>query len=344
MIKFPRVSHLLKIDLRRFGKIKFAVFKITSLLLTHKILIMVLIFLSLVAGALIGIRNHFISQINIAQLNNSSPPPLNYSPEPEITEEASDSGSVSDDDSSVLGTSTRVETYIPIYYPSLTPDPTYTPTPQPTPTPAPTSTPTSIPVSINSTSTPSISTSTSSSSSAKNCSNLGTSPGVATAWYSQASTPQEVNDTTTINIELRDCNNNIAPVVDTLTISQSSGPASTVNGNSPPISIETRNGKASFTVKSQTSGTAVYIVRNTTKSFNVTDPNNKHPKVTFNISTPVPSATPAPSTAPSPSPSPIASTLSTSPTSSQSPVPTSSPVSSPSQTSSATPTPSSLEN
>lgn len=322
MLKFPKVPHFLKINLIKLRKVKSIASKVIALLLAHKILILILILLSLVVAVLIQLRNNYISQLKIDQVESSQSPVLSFSPVPENIEIASDSASSRD--TSVLGITTEEKsTYKPIYYPrpSPVPTPTYTPIPQPTNTPTPVS------LSSNTSST----SSSSSNSSAKTCASLGTSPGIPTAWYSQASTQQTVGSTATINIELRDCNNNIAPVSDTLTITQSSGPGTTVNGNSPPISIEARNGQVSFTVKSLTSGTAVYIVRDTTKSFNVTDPNNKHPQVTFTISTP----SPTPTSTPSPSPSPSSSST---PIPTVTPTPSSTP--SPSPTSSATATPS----
>lgn len=326
-----KIQKIKKTKKSKIGKIKlfqaklkafFEMYKLRShqyvlFLNRYKIQVAIFLFISIVGSSLISSRNNFISQVKRPSALDVSSQILSPSPIPEATQLLSDRPYGPDLD--VLGIATEKETqYIPppIYIPKPLPTPIYTPVPLPTRTPT--------PVVIT---YPSTNTSSSSSSGGKNCSNLGTSPGVATAWYSQASTPQTVEHTATITLELRDCNNNFAPVSDTLTISQSSGPSTTVNGSKPPISIEASNGRASFTVKSQTSGTAVYMVRNTTKSFYVTDPNNKHPQVTFNIA-----ATPTAAPTASPSPSPAATS---SPLPSETPATTSSPT----PVSSSTPTP-----
>lgn len=306
------------------GKVKPIAFKSASTILAHKILILFLIALSLAAGVLFQLRANFIAETKIDKDSNSSLSVLIPTPAPE-SQAASESAT--EPEPSVLGISTEVPTFKPVYFPPL---PTFSPIPVPTSYAVSlTATPTPVVVSSSPTT---VSTSSSSSSSGHTCSSMGVSPGVPTEWYSQASKPQTVSSTATINIELKDCNNRTALVVETLTISQSSGPATTVNGSSPPISIVTSNGRASFTVKAQTSGTAVYIVR-TSKSFDVTDIDEDNPQVTFTISAPTPSpasnaASPTPS--PSPSPSPSASSSPASSTAAPTPSPTAS----------ATPTPS----
>lgn len=285
--------------------------KTTSRFKTHKLLIIVLTVLLIVGGGGIGVRNYFISKIKIAQQNNSNTSFSNYSPLPN-SPEPSTSPSPSDtpappDNRYVLGASTYSAPSVPTPSPSSLPTPVYNPTPAPIYTPAPSSAP-----------------QVTAPAPAHSCASMGISPGVPTAWYSETSSPQTVTNTATINIQLLDCNNNTAPVSVSLTITQFSGPSTTVNGYSPPMAIETINGQASFTVKSQTSGTAVYVVR--TPSFTVTDPNNHNPQVTFTI------------TAPSPTPSPTSSPTPTS-TPTSTPTPSASPTSSPSPSNTPTPTP-----
>lgn len=317
IFKLSKFPHTPNFNFKNLKKVKSIPIKVIALLVAYKMLIIVLIFLSLAAGALIVSRNHFIAQIKTTKDSNFSPPILSYSPAPDVSIAVA-SESAASPDTEVLGISTEKTTYTPIYKPTAIPTPTYKPVPIPTST--------STPVVSSSLTTPvSTPTSSSSNSSGHTCASMGVSPGVATAWYSQTSTPQIVgSNTATITIELRDCNDTIAQVSDTLTITQTSGPKTTVNGSSPPISIEATNGKAFFTIKSQTSGTAVYTVRDTSKSFNVTDPNNKPPEVTFNISAAASTPTPSPSSSSTPTVTPTpSSTPSPKPISSSTPVPSS---------------------
>lgn len=287
------------------GRIKTIFGKAISLLINHKFLIIFLTSFLIVGGVVIWTRSYLISKIKIAQSDTSGTSLPSYSLVPDSPDISSNNPSPTDTpspaDNGVLGISADS-----LSTPTPFPDPTYTPIPKPSPTPI---------VVVTPSPTTSV-TSLASSGSPHSCANTGESPGIPTFWYSETSSLQTVSDTATININLYDCNNSITSVSDTLTITQSSGPGTTVNSSSLPITIKTTNGQASFTVSSQIAGTAVYIVTDTTRSFAVTDPNNNPPRVTFTISAPTstptptptstltPTPTPSPSDTPTPSPSP----------------------------------------
>jgi hypothetical protein len=122
-----------------------------------------------------------------------------------------------------------------------------------------------------------------------------TNPGVPTAFNSEA-IPSSSGNSGTIEIQLLDCNNNFAPVNDTLTLSiNNSDPGVLVNGSSPSVTMSAQSGHATFNIKSQNSVTDTFTVRDTTHSFNVTDPHNHSPSLTFSgggSSNPTPSPTP----------------------------------------------------
>ncbi len=109
--------------------------------------------------------------------------------------------------------------------------------------------------------------------------------GDPTAFNSEAivsSTTSQVGSSVTITIELFDCNNNFAPVNDSLTITLSNTDGSArINGSPAPITIQAQNGKATFTVLSSNAGTDTFVVTDTSRPFTVTDPHNKNPAVTF---------------------------------------------------------------
>jgi hypothetical protein len=136
-------------------------------------------------------------------------------------------------------------------------------------------------------------------------------------------------------VDIRDCNRNDVNN-DTVQISLSSGDNSVqINGNNLPYTLQSQNGKASFSVTSSNAGTYVFVVQDTSAGFTVTDPNNHPPSVVFNnpsAPTPQPTSTPAsatptpatgatPTQNPVPLPTPTSSTLPT-PTSIVSPLPT----------------------
>lgn len=155
---------------------------------------------------------------------------------------------------SILGTSedlqlTNVE--VP-YYPPVTLYPVITQIPLPTPTPyqfTPTTT-----------------------SSSSSCTGQ---PTVDNSQVYVTPTSTAVGNSASIEVDLQDCNNVIAPVSDLLKISLVSGNATF------PSSVETKNGKVTFSVTSATDTTATFLITDTTRSFAVTTPGYHNPSVTF---------------------------------------------------------------
>lgn len=113
--------------------------------------------------------------------------------------------------------------------------------------------------------------------------------GTPTAYNSEAIVSagvSTVNNPVTIEIQLLDCRNNYAPVNDDLKISLSNSDATArINGGSSPANIKAQNGKATVTVNSQTNITDTFVITDTTRQFNVTDPHNHNPSVTFSNNT-----------------------------------------------------------
>ncbi len=158
-------------------------------------------------------------------------------------------------------------------------------------------------------------------------SNSGSCAGTPRGFNSEAISTSNSNNTGSIAIQLLDCNNNLAPVSDTLTISLNTTDSSlTINGSTPSVTVQTLNGQTTFSLISTINGTDTFTVADTTRGFNVTDSGNHNPSVTFSNS----SATPTPSASPTASP-----TSSPSPTATASPTP--SPTASASQTASPSP-------
>ena len=160
-------------------------------------------------------------------------------------------------------------------------------------------------------------------------SNCSTASGVANSWYSDVypASPVTANtgSTVTFTVKIRDCNQNMVSS-DSITISQTSNDLGlTINGSSPPATIQVQNGQATFTVTSQNAGTDTLKVQDTTSNFTVTDTGNNNPSIIFSGSstsnpTPIPSASPTSSPTGSPTPTPSASPTS-SPTGSPTPTP-----------------------
>ena len=94
-----------------------------------------------------------------------------------------------------------------------------------------------------------------------------------------------VGSSVSIEVDLQDCNNTIAPVSDSLTITLVSGDAGTkINGSSSPVTIQTQNGKATFSVSSPNVTTATFTINDNTRSFAVTTPGYHNPSVSFTSS------------------------------------------------------------
>ena len=99
--------------------------------------------------------------------------------------------------------------------------------------------------------------------------------------YVSPSTVQ-VGNAATISVELMGCNNTASPVSDSLKIELVSGDSGTkINGASLPVTIETKNGKVSFSVTSSVATTATFLITDTARSFPVTMPGYHNPSVTF---------------------------------------------------------------
>lgn len=109
--------------------------------------------------------------------------------------------------------------------------------------------------------------------------------GTPTAYNSEAivsSSSTQINNAVNISIQLLDCNNNYGPVDDTLTVTLSNSDASArINGSSSPISVKAQNGQVSVSVNSQNAGTDTFVIHDVTRNFDVTDPHNHNPSVTF---------------------------------------------------------------
>ena len=117
-----------------------------------------------------------------------------------------------------------------------------------------------------------------------------TCAGTPTAYNSEANVSTSstlVGNSASITIQLLDCNNSTAPVSDSLTISLTSGgDASTrINGSAAPITIQTQNGTATFSVSAQNPTVDTFVVTDTTRSFAITDPKNNNPTITFSNNT-----------------------------------------------------------
>lgn len=108
--------------------------------------------------------------------------------------------------------------------------------------------------------------------------------GTATESNSQvylSSKSVQVGGIVTITVELRDCNNNLASN-DALKISlQNSDSTAKINGQSSSVTINAENGKASFTVTSQTAGTDTFLITDTNQNFTVTMPGYHNPSIIF---------------------------------------------------------------
>jgi hypothetical protein len=162
-------------------------------------------------------------------------------------------------------------------------------------------------------------------------SNCTTAAGVPNWWYSDVYPDPPIstnNGSITLIVDIRDCNQQPAPVSDTLNISVSSGNSDTqMNGGSLPQNVTTQNGEASFTISSQMNGTVTLNVQDTTSGFPVTDKYTNNPSITFSGSS-TPTPTPAPASTDTPTPTPVATvtptdTLTPTPTPSNTPTPTS---------------------
>lgn len=229
--------------------------KLFSFIFTHKIgLFILVLIISVLAGSLI-FREKFIKTITIdksgVSYNTYQPLPVTT---PLPTSIATDSAA--SNDNTVLGTSTDNSSYTPpVYSPPKIPDsPSFTPAPTPAPTAAPTQ----------------------STNSSPSC-----DPNADKSQVYVSPSSVAINSTSTISVELRDCNNNLASNGH-LTITMTSGDAATtINGSASPYKAQAQDGKYSFTVKSPNPTTAIFKIQDTDHNFEVTMPNYKTPQVTF---------------------------------------------------------------
>lgn len=91
-----------------------------------------------------------------------------------------------------------------------------------------------------------------------------------------------VGSSASIEVDMQDCNNAIAPVTDTLKITLLSGDSSTkINGSTLPVNIDTKNGKVTFSVTAGAATTATFLITDTVRNFTVTTPGYHNPSVTF---------------------------------------------------------------
>lgn len=158
-------------------------------------------------------------------------------------------------------------------------------------------------------------------------SNCTTPGGIPNRWFSNVypASPVTVSITSsvTLSVVIKDCNKNTVSGSEVVTISLNSGDSTTqANGNNFPYSVTTTNGQASFTIISRHAGTNSFVIRDTTHSFTITDPNDQNPSVIFtspSTPTPTPASTPTPTTAA------ITQTPTPMPSSTPSPAPTQTP-------------------
>ncbi len=295
-MKISSIFHTIKQSLRQLG----------SVIVTHKKRIVITIVITVVLFGFgtyaLQLRSKWIAQMLAAK---TAPSITGFDTlKPTATTSAAPWPTETPD---VLGdTTTTVDTYdVPNYSQPVQPDPTPFPTFAPLPTSAP----------VVVTTQP------------LNC--AGTANEDKSQVYVSAKSVA-VGATSTISIELRDCNNALASN-DSLRVAIQSGDAATkLNGQSAPITLQAQNGKASFTVTSQVAGSNTFLITNTNQNFPVTMPGYHNPIVTFaSITTPAPTATPAPTPTPTTGSTPVPTATST---------PVASPTSGPTNTPTPTPT------
>jgi hypothetical protein len=260
-MKQPQFNHLIQMKK-----------KCIQFILSYKKIILISMvfsfFLVSFSGWAIQGRDKLIADMQSAQKNGEG---LEYvSPTPDFS--LAHLGDVSDLDLGVLGASDSALTTVDTY-PTMAPIAAKYYAPMPTDVPMPTYVPYTYPTSIP------IPTATS----VPDCS------GTPMGYFSNVivSSPiSTVNNPVTVTVELRDCHNNFAPVSDDLTVSlQNSDGTARINGVNFPINIQSKDGKATFTVNSQINIKDTYIITNTTRSFKVTDPGNSNPSITFSANT-----------------------------------------------------------
>lgn len=213
----------------------------------------------------ITFRNNFIasqknSQQNVSDTTSSVSPPdiKNF-----------DIGGLTASDGGVLGVSDTNNNASHIYTPPVpTPFPEFTLVPVPTYIPSSTATTYYTPQSNTTT---------------HSCA------GTPTAFNSEAivsSSTTLINNPVDLTIELLDCNNNYGPVDDTLTVTLSNtDPSAQINGSASPATVKAQNGKVTVSINSQNAGTDTFIIHDVTRNFDVTDPHNHNPSITFGSNT-----------------------------------------------------------
>jgi len=253
--KLPKLPHLPRLNIEPLKKIG-------SHLISHKILITVFIFLIALVATSVWFRGYLAAKIKPSSENSgndifyasssANPEPTLNIPSPQ-EENAPDTSGNSDFNN------TEENYVIPTPFPTFAPLPTLAPIPTIT------------------------ATTTQTSSGNSNC---NTGSGVPNSWYSDVypnpSAASTSNGSITLYVYIRDCNQNTAPVSDSLKISLSSGDSNTqINGHTLPYVVTAQNGYASFTVTSQVTGIVTLLVQDITQSFTVTNINNNNPSITF---------------------------------------------------------------
>ena len=264
--KFPKHFALPKLNVEPVKKFVLLIYK-------HKILITSFVIFIVFISAALWYRGYLLSKMKTVSDNTGVEDFYSAKSESPLPSIASPTPSGTPDSNSVLGTSTynkNLNNNAPMTI--STPFPTFAPLPtvMPVPTPA-----IVIPAVTNN-------SSSGNNSSNPNCT---TGSGTPNAWYSDVYPNPPITTNTgsvTLIVDIRDCNKNLAPVNDTISVSLSSGdPNTLVNGNKLPTTVTTQNGEVKFSVSSQISGSVTLVVQDTIGNFTVTDINNHNPSITF---------------------------------------------------------------
>lgn len=261
--KFPKLPRLPRLNIE-------PVRKTMAFLIKHKISVTSLVFVVAFITVALWYRGYLISKMNVVPNNTKDESFYSSTSDKPLPTIATPAPSDTPDTSNVLGTSTKNSASynnVPLTLP--TPFPTFAPLPTIAPLPITTTT----------------TTNTSSTNNSSGNSNCTTGSGVPNPWYSDVYPNSPVttnNGSITLIVYIRDCNKNTAPVNDNLIITLSSSDSTAkINGSSSPVTIQTQNGQASFSVSSQNNITDTFTIQDTTSNFTITDINNHNPSVTF---------------------------------------------------------------
>jgi hypothetical protein len=255
--KFIKIPTLPK---PKLPKVNFGIFKkLFGFLKQHKVSIIVIIsIIAFVWGSFI-FRDYLLSKMNLNSQNQNNDNGFysssNKNPIPTIdipTPTTSQKSNININEYKSVNTPTPFPTFTPL--PTLAPIPTMAPV------------------------------TTSSSSNSTGNSHCTTGSGTPNTWYSDVypNPPINVGSSITMQVVIRDCNQNAVQANDKITITLVSGDQnSQINGNNFPYQITTQNGQASFTVSSQASGSVTIKVHDDSSGFDVTNVNNQNPTINF---------------------------------------------------------------